>query len=304
MSSSPAAEEERRRPRPRSLPSWMLRVPRHAAPRWVRVYLYNLNRDRYFRNLAPPPPTKDIHDLPVEIMVKIFWYVLAADNNEYNVALPRVCSRWTRIVYDFVYVQGFGVEDYSGLLKEHLDLFATTLGESHYNAVLPEDVCRSVLGRYRLGMHPRVLTYTILQAEPKEGCVHSEHAVRGTQQFCINTYGVQFHELTCVSRMNFMVCIFVVEYTQHVFASLRLRLQTVLESKFIRRLDVKHLIDTERSILTRKTVWHDFAKDVKDALDVSHEFIDARLACDYAGVNLSPNMRKRILYLLRTVPYS
>ena len=105
--------------------------------------------------------------------------MLAADNNEYNIALPRVCSRWTRIVYDFVYVQGFGVPDYSGLLKEHLDLFATTLGESHYNAVLPEDVCRSVLGRYRLGMDPRVIAYTILQAEPKEGCVHSLHAVRG-----------------------------------------------------------------------------------------------------------------------------
>ena len=214
MSSSPV-ERRSMRPRARSLPSWMLRVPRHAAPRWARLYLYNLNRDRYFRNLAAAvsSQSKTIHDLPVEIMVKIFWFVLSANNNEYNIALPRVCSRWTRIVYDFVYVQGFGVEDYSGLLKEHLDLFATTLGESHYNAVLPEDVCRSVLGRYRLGMHPRVLTYTILQAEPKEGCVHSEHAVRGTQQFCINTYGVQFHELTCVSRMNFMVCIFVVEYT-------------------------------------------------------------------------------------------
>ena len=282
----------------------MLRVPRHAPPRWVRVYLYSLNRDRYFRNLAPPPPTKDIHDLPVEIMVKIFWYVLAADNNEYNVALPRVCSRWTRIVYDFVYVQGFGVADYSGLLKEHLDLFATTLGESHYNAVLPEDVCRSVLGRYRLGMDPRVIAYTILKAEDKEGCAHSQHAVRGTQQFCINTYGVHFQELTCISRINFMVCIFVVEYTQHVFASLRLRLQTVLESKFIRRLDVKHLIDTERSILTRKTVWHNFAEDVNAALDITHEHIDARLACDYAGVNLSPNIRKRILYLLSTTPYS
>ena len=280
-------------------PSWMLRTPRHVPPRWARLYIYNANRERHFRNLAVvPPPPKVIHDLPDEIMVKIFWYVLSANNNEYNIALPRVCSRWTRIVYDFVYVQGFGVEDYSDLLERQLDLFADTLGHSDYNAVLPEDVCRSVLGRYRLGMHPRVIAYTILRAEEKEGCVHSAHAARATQQFCLNTYGVHFQDLTCIPRINFMVCIFVVEYTQHVFASLRIRLQTVLETKFIRRLDVKHLIDTERSILTRTTVWHDFARDVKAALEVVHEHIDERLACRYAGVNLSPNMRRRITYLL------
>ena len=223
-----------RRPRPRSLPSWMQRVPRHAAPRWARLFLYNLNRDRYFRNLAVvPPPAKVIHDLPVEIMVKIFWFVLGANNNEYNVALPRVCSRWTRIVYDFVYVQGFGVEDYSGLLGSHLSLFADTLGRSDYNAVLPEDVCRSVLGRYRLGMHPRVITYTILRAEDKEGSIHSTHAVRATQQFCFNSYGVAFEELLDIRRINLMVFIFVVDYTQHLFASLRLRLQTVGLASFV-----------------------------------------------------------------------
>ena len=204
MSLSAAAMEERWRRRnmkARSLPSWKLRVPGYAPPRWARVHLYNLNRDRHFRNLAaaaalPQSDKTTIHDLPVEIMVKIFWLVLASNNMEYNLALPRVCARWTRIAYDYVYVQGFGVPDYSGLLKEHLDLFATTLGESHYNAVLPEDVCRSVLGRYRLGMDPRVIAYTILIAEEKEGCVHSQHAVRGTQQFCIK------HLRRAVSRVD------------------------------------------------------------------------------------------------------
>ena len=256
------------------------------------------------RDLAvvPPPPPKTIDDLPTEILVKIFWYVLSANNNEYNVALPRVCSRWTRIVYDFVYVQGFGVEDYSDLLGSQLSLFADTLGRSDYNAVLPEVVCRSVLGRYRLGMHPRVIAYTILQAEDKEGCVHSVHAVRATQQFCYNSYGVYFEELKSIPKINLMICIFVVEYTHHVFANLRMRLQTVLETKFIRRLDVKHLIDPERSILERTTVWHDFASDIKDALEVVHGSINERLECAYSGVELSPNMRKRIIYLLKNVP--
>ena len=309
-SQTAAAMEERWRQRnmkAKSLSSWKLRVPGHVAPRWARVHLYNLNRDRHFENLAaatlPQSNKTEIHDLPVEIMVKIFWLVLAAKNMEYNLGLPRVCARWTRIVYDFVYVQGFGVPDYSGLLKDHLDLFATALGESHYNAVLPEDVCRSVLDRYRFAMNPRVIAYTIQIAERKEGSVHSLHAVRGTQQFCINTFGVQFQELTDKSKIDFMLAIFVVEFTQDVFASQRISLQTVLESKFIRRLDVERLVDLGQSILFRSTVWHDFARDINDALDISHEHIDAKLACKYAGVRLSPNMRKRILYLLRNTEY-
>ena len=294
----------RRRGRRARIPSWMQRMPRHAAPRWARVFIYGINRARYLRDLTvvPPPPPKTIGDLPTEILVKIFWYVLSANNNEYNVALPRVCSRWTQIVYDFVYIQGFGVEDYSGLLGSHLSLFADTLGRSDYNAVLPEDVCRSVLGRYRLGMHPRVIAYTILRAEEKEGSEHSSYAVRATQQFCFNSYGVAFEELLDIRRINLMVFIFVVEYTQHVFANLRMRLQTVQETKFIRRLDVKHLIDPERSILDRTTVWHDFARDIKDALEVVHGSINERLECAYSGVELSPNMRRRIIYLLKNVP--
>ena len=101
------------------LPSWMQRIPRHVAPRWARIFFYGINRARYLRDLAvvpPPPPPKTIDDLPTEILVKIFWFVLSARHGEYNVALPRVCSRWTRVMYDFVYVQGFGVEDYSDLL--------------------------------------------------------------------------------------------------------------------------------------------------------------------------------------------
>ena len=113
---SAAAMEERWRQRnmkAKSLPSWKLRVPGYAPPRWARVHLYNLNRERHFQNLAaaaaPLPPRSNkttIHDLPVEIIVKIFWLVLAGNNMEYNLGLPRVCARWTRIAYDYVYVQG------------------------------------------------------------------------------------------------------------------------------------------------------------------------------------------------------
>ena len=163
---------------------------------------------------------------------------------------------------------------------------------------------RSVFDRYRLGMDPRVLAYTIMVAENKEGCEHSLHAVRGTQQFCINTYGVQFKDLINPGEITFMLAIFVVEFTQHVFGSLRLRLQTVLESKFVRRLGVEGLIDANQSILCRQTVWHEFAVAINAALDISHEQIDDRLACDYAGVKLSPNMKRRILYLLLNTPYS
>ena len=147
---SAAAMDERwreRSMRAKSLPSWKYRksfgLAGYVPPRWARRHLYNLNRDRLFNAAALPSPssTTTIHDLPVEIIVKIFWLVLRGNNNEYNLALPRVCARWTRIAYDYVYVQGFGVPDYSGLVKGHLDLLAMSLGESRYNDILPEDVC-------------------------------------------------------------------------------------------------------------------------------------------------------------------
>ena len=285
-------------PRRRVLPVWM-RVPRRVPPRWARLCVYRMNRDRYFRSLVVPSLVID--DLPTEIMVKIFWFVLGANDNQYNVALPRVCSRWTRIMYDFVYVHGFRVEDYNDLLVRQLSLFADTLAASEYNSVLPEDVCRSVLSRYRVGMHPRVVTYTILRAEPKEGCEHSIYAARATQQFCYNYYGMLYKDLDNEFKSNLMICVFVLEYTQHLFGSLKIRLQAVLETKFINRLNIRHLVDTEVSILDRNTVWHEFAQVIKDSLGVVHQPIDARLVCLYSGVELSPNMRRRVIYLLKNI---
>ena len=290
-------------PRGRKLPAWMLRTPRHAPPRWARLFIYRTNRERYFRSLVVVPPSLFvIDDLPTEILVKIFWYVLGANDNEYNVALPRVCSRWTRIIYDFIYVHGFRVEDYNDLLVRQFDVFANALARTQYNAVLPEDVCRSVLSRYRLGMHPRVIIYTILRAKDKEGSEYSSYAARATQQFCYNCYGVLFKDLEVDGpKSNLMICIFVLEYTQHIFESLKKRLRTVLETKFINRLNVRHLVDSEVSVLDRSTVWHDFARAVKEYLGVIHVPIDAQLACLYSGVELSPNMKKRIIYLLKNI---
>ena len=155
----------------RKIPSWMQRYPRQTPPRWARLFIYRVNRDRYFlrSTVVPAAPPLVIADLPTEIMVKIFWYVVGLSDNQYVEPLPKVCSRWARIAYDFVYVHGFRVNDYDNLLKMQFNLFEETLARTKYNAVLPENVCRSIFSRYRLGMHPRVLTFTILSAEDKEG---------------------------------------------------------------------------------------------------------------------------------------
>ena len=293
-------------PRGRKIPSWMQRRPRQTPPRWARLFLYRVNRERYFLRStvvpAAPPPPLVIADLPTEIMVKIFWYVVAFSDNQYVVALPLVCSRWTRIIYDFVYVHGFRVNDYDNLLKMQFNLFEDTLARTKYNAVLPEDVCRSIFCRYRLGMHPRVLTFTILSAEDKEGSEHSHYAAQMTQNFCFDSFGVLFKDLE-VDRppFNLMICLFVLEFTQHIFRSLRRRLQIVLETKFINRLDSKYFVDSEVSILDRSTIWHDFASEIKEGLAVIHELIDTKLAILYSGVELTPNMRRRIIYLLKNI---
>ena len=204
-------------------------------------------------------------------------------------------------MYDHVYVQGFRVDDYDDLLSFQLGLFADALAASQYNAVLPKDVCQSVLGRYRLGMHPRVVTYTILRGEDKEGSEHSIHAARATQKFCFNSYGVFYKDLHNEFQANLMICIFVLEYTQHLFGNLRNRLQVVLETKFINRLNIRHLVDAERSVLERDTVWHEFAQCIKDSLETVHQLIDERLTCLYSGVELTPNMRRRVIYLLENI---
>ena len=169
-------------------PARMLVPLHHTPPRWARLYVYRYNRKQYLKSLVDAPSSSlvTIDDLPTEILVRIFWFTLSANDNQYNVALPRVCSRWTRIMYDHVYVQGFRVDNYDDLLSFQLGLFADALAASQYNAVLPKDVCQSVLGRYRLGMHPRVVTYTILRGEDKEGSEHSIHTARATQKFCFN----------------------------------------------------------------------------------------------------------------------
>ena len=290
-----------RKPVQRVLPCWM-RVPRRVPSRWIRLHMYRMNRDRYLRSrvVAAAPSSLVIDDLPTEIMVKIFDYVLLANDNEYNIALPRVCSRWTRIMYGFVYVHGFRVDDYDDFLREQLSSFADMLSSTKYNAVVPEHLCRQVLGRYRLGMHPRVITYTILRAEPKEGCEYSIYAAKATQKFCFSQYGLVFEDLD-ESRQNLIINIFVLEYTQHLFASLRVRLQVALEMKFINRLNIKHLIDSEVSVLNRNTVWHEFAAAIKEGLRLVHEPIDERLVSIYSGPELSAPMRRRIIYLLNNV---
>ena len=153
-------------------------------------------------------------------MVKILNYVLLANGNAYNMALPRVCSHWTRLMYGFVYVNGFRIADYEDLLEEQLSLFAHMMAESDYNAVVPENVCRQIMYRYRIGLHPRVITYTIMRAEPKEGCEHSIYAAKAVQHFCFSQFGLVFKDL-CTVRRDLAVNIFVLEYTKRLFASLR-----------------------------------------------------------------------------------
>ena len=172
---------------------------------------------------------------------------------------------------------------------------------SEYNVIVPEDICRGVLSRYRFAMHPRVITFTMLRAEPKEGSEHSIYAARSTQRLCATQCdGLLFKDL-CECMQKLCVSIFVLAYTRHLFAALREHLQAVLETKFIRRINNKHLIDSEVSILNRRTVWHEFADAIKSGLRVVHEPIDEMMDRTYTGPQLSAPMRKRVIYLINNV---
>ena len=175
----------------RVLPRWMV-SERHSS-RQTRLFVYGLNRDAFIRrqtdaSIAASAPPITFDDLPTEIMVKILNYVLLANDNDYNCALPCVCSRWTRLMYHFVYVNGFRIEDYEDLLVNQLSLFAHMMGESNYNAVVGERVVKNILYRYRIALHPRVVTYTIMRAAPKAGCEYSIYAAKTVQHFCFGQF--------------------------------------------------------------------------------------------------------------------
>ena len=203
-------------------------------------------------------------------------------------------------MYRFIYVNGFHIADYEDLLVEHLSLFTHMMGESDYNAVVGERLCANTLHRYRIALHPRVITYTIMRSAPKGGCECSIYAAKAVQHFCFGQFGLRFKDL-CSVRRDFAINLFVREFTTRLFAAMRVRLQVVLETKFIKSVDVKHVVDANVSVLNRNTVWHDFAVAIREGLRTVHEPIDTHLTRLYFGVELSAPLRRRIIYLLKNV---
>ena len=82
---------------------------------------------------------------------------------------------------------------------------------------------------------------------------------------------------------------------------MRVKLQIVLETNFVKSVDVKHLIDAGVSLLHRNTIWHDFAVAIREGLRVVHEPIDEHLTRLYSGAELSAPLRRRIIYLIKNV---
>ena len=134
-----------------------------------------------------------IDDLPDEILVKILDFALLARGNVYT-ALPRVCSGWTRIVYRFVYVNGFVMPDYEGLLIEHLATFTRMVAESDYGVIVSQSMCENYMDRYRLAFHPRVVTYSLLRSGPR-GCETAMYIVRSIRHYCHVPFNASYAQL-------------------------------------------------------------------------------------------------------------
>ena len=242
------------------------------------------------------PVVATFADISTEILVKIFFYVLSTNRNIYNCALPRVCSRWTRIMYRFVYVNGFrGLPYDEELIEQQLSVFADMMAEGDYHPIVRRTDCGPILHRYRIVMHPRVVTYIIMRTSPYCECECTKNAAKLVQDFCNQQWGRIFADV-CVHKQDFVIALFVLEYVKCLFASMRVQLQAMLETEFRNSLHVRHLINPNVSVRKRTTVWHDFAEGIREGLRAVHEPIDAHLAVDlcWGGSECTAQKKNRL----------
>ena len=117
-------------------------MPKSVA-RWVhrrgasRAETRNLNRqllELQQKELLQRSKFRGIADLPDEILVIIFELVLA--DNKYNATLLRVCSRWTRLIYRFVYVNGFVMQDLNPEISRLLLPLVSSIENSEFASIL------------------------------------------------------------------------------------------------------------------------------------------------------------------------
>ena len=186
--------------------------------------------------------------------------------------------------------------DYEDILYRDLSAFTEMMAGSDYAPLIQRDLCTRIINRYRIALHPRVFMYTLMRSG-RFGCENARAVVRSVQAYCHIRFEKPFADLGDTQKEA--VCgLFVMEYVPKVMATLRMKLQVLLETEFIKRVDVVHLTDPSVSVLHRNTVWHDFATAVQEGLRAVHTEIYSHLTRLYAGIQITYRLRRRIEYLM------
>ena len=155
----------------KSVPRWS---HRSGANRSMRLVVRNLNKELLWKRINAKNTLRRVYsftDMPDEILVIIFNFVLVAAENMYNSTLPRVCSRWTNVMYRYVYINGFIMEDYDSRIARQLRPFIDIMDESDYSPIINKPNCISIMDRYRITLHPRTFTFIIMRAGMKTDAV-------------------------------------------------------------------------------------------------------------------------------------
>ena len=115
-------------------------------------------------------------------------------------------------------------------------------------------------------------------------------SVRTVVVYCRNRFNKKYSELDFTKREAVMG-MFIIEFITRIVNATRMRLQIILETEFITRVNALHLTDRDTSILERDTILHTFAESVQNALKTVHKITDNFLQQLFIGVQLTPILK-------------
>ena len=173
--------------------------------------------------------------------------------------------------------------DYEDILYRDLSAFTEMMAGSDCAPVIQRDMCTRIINRYRIALHPRVFTYTLMRSG-RFGCENVMAVVRSVQAYCHIRFEKPFADLGDTQKE--VVCgLFVMEYVPKVMATQNEVAGPIRDG--IHQASRRR--PYHRSVgLHRNTVLHDFATAVQEGLRAVHTEIDSHLT------RSTPESRSRI----------
>ena len=239
---------------------------------------------------------RGIADLSDEILVIIFELVLT--DNKYNATLSRVCSRWTRLIYRFVYVNGFIMQDSNPEISRLLLPLVSSIENSEFASILTLSTSTEIMERYRVTLHARTFTYMVMRLGLATDVVGDSSRMIVT--YTNVRFGKLFKDLEEKQKQS-VLGVFIVDFITRMVNFTRVRLQIILETEFIKHLDPNCLINRRLSILERDSSIHLFAAMVQTVLTDIHKDIDIYLQTLFVGVRITAPFRARIESLINAI---